>query len=174
MKTKQIVIVLLISLFSSSIGWAEFQFLKEGTGEYLGEIEGTSKFIEMGGGRYQVIWDAHGIITSAPESSPFYNAKSHFLGTTYVIDGIFKSNGGGVFTTSNGDTFYGVSEAEGSISGGIRSGKISILGGTGECVYMKGEMILSPRPAQTTDKESGKFHGISKGKLSWKMFYGKE
>ncbi len=174
MKAKLIVMVLLMSLFSPSLASAEFRFLKEGTGDYLGEVEGTSKFIEMGGGRYQVIWDAHGIITSAPEGSPFYNAKSHFMGTTHIIDDSFKSNGGGVFTTPNGDTFYGVSEAEGSVSGGIRSGKVSILGGSGECVYMKGEMIFAPRPAQTTDKESGKFHGISKGKLSWRMFYGKE
>jgi hypothetical protein len=185
MNIQQIVIVLLISLFSSSIANAEFlkegsgdianaEFLKEGSGDYMGEVEGTSKFINMGGGRYQTTWDVHGIITSAPKDSPFYNAKSHFIGTTHVIDDSFKSNGGGVFTTPNGDTFYGISEAEGSVSGGIRSGIITVLGGSGECVYMKGEMILSPRPSPTTDKESGTFHGISKGKLKWKMFYGRE
>lgn len=123
----------------------------------------------MGGGRYQINWDEHGIVTSAPDGSPFLKAKYHFIGTTHVVDDSFKSNGGGVFTRPNGDTFYGVSEATGSFTGGARSGFIKILGGSGNCVYMTGEMILSPRPAISVDKINGTYQGVAKGKLNWKL-----
>ena len=168
MNIRLFVIVLLISLSSASITRAEY--LKEGSGEYTGEIQGTSKVIDMGGGRYQTTWDILGVITSAPIGSPFYNAKSHFIGTTHIDGDSFKGNGGGVFTTPTGDTFYGTMVAEGTVSGGIKGGIIKILGGSGECVYMKGEMVLLPRPPSIVDEETGKFHGLSIGKLKWKMF----
>jgi hypothetical protein len=164
---KLIIIMFLIFLMSlSSLVTAEI--VKEGSGDYLLGQTSTFEVIRMGEGRLQINWNKTGVITSAPEGSPFLYASFHLIGTLHSNSGNFKSSGGGVFTRPNGDRFFGIVEIEGSLVRGATGGRIRIIDGTGECTGMVGEMTPTTRPTVISSKQ-GTYQGIGVGKISWKI-----
>ena len=152
--------------FSTSV-YAEMA--KEGSGSYRGAKAGkyvtTIVFEE---GHLQGIFDEAGVIVEAPENSPFFNASFHSIGTFTVKEGAAEGSGGLKFTRPNGDTFYGTFNFGGVHTRGPSSGVVKIIGGTGECAGMQGEIELLPRPKVTNTNVAG-YQQMAIANISWKI-----
>ncbi len=159
-------IITLGLVFSTSVFSAELA--KEGSGEIRGGKSGSVQVLNLGEGRNQMNWQDTGVILDAPENSPFYHATTQGMGTLHGIDGNFKVTGGVVWTRPNGDQFFGVGNGEGVHGKGVTSGSAKIVGGTGECAGIEGEVIATPRP-QTKSSKKGTYQSIILQKVKWKI-----
>ena len=145
------------------------EMAKEGSGMYRGAKSGKYvTTIEFEEGHIQGIFDEAGVIVEAPENSPFYNASFHSIGTFTVKQGAAEGSGGLKFTRPNGDTFYGTFKFGGVHKRGPSSGVVKILGGTGECTGIQGEIELLPRPKVTNTNEEG-YQQMAIANISWKI-----
>ena len=52
---------------------------------------------------------------------------------------------------------------------GAKSGTLKIIGGTGECSGMQGEIELLPRPKVTTSTGAGTYQNMAIANISWKI-----
>jgi hypothetical protein len=167
MKHLSAVVLALSFIFFTTYAIAEMA--KEGSGTYRGAKSGkyvtTIVFEE---GHIQGIFDEAGVIVEAPENSPFHNASFHGIGTFTVKDGAAEGSGGIKYTRPNGDTFYGTFNFGGVHTRGPSSGVVKILGGTGECAGMQGEIELLPRPKVTSSNKAG-YQQIAVSNISWKI-----
>ena len=160
------VVLVLSILFYPISAFAEMA--KEGSGGYAMGKSGTIKVLKLGEGRAQMNWDENGVIVSAPENSPFEFASYRLIGSSHIIKGKYKGKGGGVFTRPNGDQIFGVVDVEGEYGIKVTGGKITIIGGTGECTGIEGLLEIGPRPAVKTSMEEI-YQGVGFGKISWKI-----
>lgn len=166
---KQITLVflaLLVAILSTSV-YAEMT--KEGSGSYRGAKAGTVNIITFEKGHIQVNFDEAGVIVEAPENSPFFNATFHAIGTYTAKQGAAEGSGGIKFTRPNGDTIYGTFNFGGIHQEGPKSGVIKILGGTGECAGIEGEMELGPRPNKQNSTGPGRYQNFAIGNMTWKL-----
>ena len=167
MKQLSILVLAVSFIFFTTSAIAEMA--KEGSGTYRGAKSGKYvTTIEFGEGHIQGIFDEAGVIVEAPENSPFYNASFHSIGTFTVKDGAAEGGGGLKFTRPNGDTFYGTFNFGGVHTRGPSSGVVKILGGTGECAGMQGEIELLPRPKVTFSDSRG-YQQMAIANISWKI-----
>jgi hypothetical protein len=160
------VLALSLIFFTTSV-YAEMA--KEGSGSYRGAKAGKYvTVIVFAEGHIQGIFDEAGVIVEAPENSPFYNASFQSIGTFTVKQGAAEGSGGLKFTRPNGDIFYGTFNFGGLHTRGPSSGVVKILGGTGECAGMQGEIELLPRPKVTNSNEAG-YQQMAVANISWKI-----
>ncbi len=147
---------------------AHAELAKEGSGDLEIGKSGTLKIIKLGEGRAQMNYDETGVIVSAPENSPFAFASYRIIGSNHIIEGKYAGKGGGVFTRPNGDQIFGIVESEGEFGKKVSGGKITLIGGTGECAGIEGVYEIGPRPEVKTSLE-GIYQGVGFGKVSWKI-----
>lgn len=167
MKKTRIILIVLGFVFFSTATYAEMA--KEGSCSYRGAKSGKYvTVIVFEEGHIQGIFDEAGVIVEAPEDSPFYHASFHSIGTFTVKQGAAEGSGGLKFTRPNGDTFYGTFNFGGVHTRGPSSGVIKILGGTGECAGMQGEVELLPRPKVTNTNETG-YQQMAVANFTWKI-----
>ena len=159
-------LILLGLAFSGSFVYAEMA--KEGSGEYRSAKSATLEVLPLGEGRFQMNYDEKGAVVEAPENSPFTNASFHSMGTLHAIKGKFKANGAVVYTCHNGDQIFGVYETEGEFGKQPPTGLIKLMGGTGECTGITGEIEILPGPALKASKE-GTYQSITIAKVTWKI-----
>lgn len=164
---KTAIITILLHLFCLG-AIANAEMLKEGSGKYEMGKSGTVKVLKLGEGRAQMNWDENGVLVGAPKNSPFEFASYRLIGSSHVIKGKYQGKGGGVFTRPNGDLIFGVVDVEGEFGKKVTGGKITIIGGTGECAGIEGVLEIGPRPAVKTSME-GIYQGVGFGKVSWKI-----
>jgi hypothetical protein len=162
----KVVLALSFILFTSS---AYAEMAKEGSGSYRGAKSGTLKILTFEKGHIHANFDEAGVIVEAPEDSPFFNASFHSLGTFTSNQGATEGSGGIKFTRPNGDTFYGTFNFGGKYQRGPTSGIVKIIGGTGECSGMQGEIELLPRPKVTTSTGAGSYQNMAIANISWKI-----
>jgi hypothetical protein len=91
------------------------------------------------------------------------------MGTYTVKQGAAEGSGGLNFTRPNGDTFYGTFNFGGVHQEGPISGVVKLLGGTGECAGIEGEMELLPRPKKKNSAGPGRYQNFAMGKITWKV-----
>ena len=144
------------------------EMAKEGSGEIRGTKSGTLQFLKMGEGRMQMNYEEAGVILDAPENSPFFHATWYGIGTLHGFGGKFEATGGMVFTCTNGDQIFGVVGTEGLQGKGNTGGGVKIVGGTGGCTGIEGELSATPRPPTKSSKE-GTYQSIVLGKVNWKI-----
>lgn len=154
-------------IFFTTSAFAEMA--KEGSGSYRGAKAGTYKVLAFEEGHIQVNFDEAGVIVEAPENSPFFNATFHAIGTYTSKQGAAEGGGGIKFTRPNGDTIYGTFNFGGVHQEGPKSGVIKLLGGTGECAGIEGEMELGPRPKKQNSTGPGRYQNFAIGKMTWKL-----
>lgn len=163
--TMAILLALLLIITTGAIGGAEMA--KEGSGEYRSGKVGTFDFMAMGKERGQMTSEELGVVVSAPENSPFYNASFRSLGTAHIIKGKWKGTGMVEFTCTNGDKIFSTYEGEG-VMGGPSSSIVTFIGGTGACTGITGTMEIKGIPGIKTSKK-GTWQSISDGTVSWKI-----
>lgn len=161
-----LVLALSLTFFTTS---AFAEMAKEGSGSYLGAKAGTITILTFEKGHMQINFDEAGVIVEAPEDSPFYNASFHSIGTFTNNKGTTEGSGGIKFTRPNGDTFYGTFNFGGIHQRGPTSGIVKLVGGTGECAGMQGEMELHARPKVKYSTGPGRYQNFAIGKMTWKV-----
>jgi hypothetical protein len=154
----------LMLLFSAGTVFGA-EYAKEGSGEYRSGKTGTFVFLAMGKERGQMNFEEVGVVVSAPENSPFYNATFKNLGTSHVIKGKWDASGMVEFTCTNGDKIYSTFEAQG-VMGGSSSSVGKFVGGTGACTGITGTFEIKGTPGIKAAKK-GTYQGISVGKVTW-------
>jgi hypothetical protein len=142
-------------------------FAKEGNGEYRSGKNGTYTVLVMGKERGQMNWEETGVVVSAPENSPFYNATLRDIGTSHIIKGKWEGTGFVEYTCTNGDKIYGTIEGQG-VMGGPSGGIVKLVGGTGAFTGITGTIELKGVPGIKPAKE-GTWQSISEGKMNWKI-----
>ena len=162
----KLVLALSFIFFTTS---AHAELAKEGSGTYRGAKSGTLTIIVFEEGFIHGNFDEAGAIVEAPENSPFFNASFHAIGTFTSKQGATEGSGGLKFTRPNGDTFYGTFNFGGKYTSGPTSGVVTILGGTGECSGMQGEIELLERPKVTASTRDGTYQLIAIANISWKI-----
>ena len=163
--TMAILLALLLIITTGAISGAEMA--KEGSGDYRSGKAGTFSFMAMGKERGQMTFEELGVVVSAPENSPFYNATFRDIGTSHIVKGKWKGTGMLEFTCTNGDKIYGTFEAQG-VMDGPSSSKITFVGGTGACTGITGTLEIKGIPGTKTSKK-GTWQAISDGTVSWKI-----
>jgi len=163
--TMAFLLTLLLLISAGTVFGAELA--KEGSGEYRSGKTTTFTFIAMGKERGQMNFEEIGVVVSAPENSPFYNATFRDLGSSHVIKGKWKASGMVEFTCTNGDKIYTTFESQG-VMGGPSSSINTIVGGTGACTGITGTLELKNTPGIKPAKK-GISQNISVGKVTWKI-----
>lgn len=164
---KMMIFIFLISLSIVFGTFAEAEMAKEGSGEYRSSKTTTFNVLAMEKERAQMNIEQVGVVVSAPENSPLYNASFRCIGTLHAIKGKHKGSGFLVYTNPNDDKIYATFEAEGVI-GGRNNAKLTFVGGTGACTGIQGTLELSGNSGIKSSKKGTAF-GISEGKFNWKI-----
>ena len=146
---------------------ADAEMAKQGSGSYRSSKTTTFNVLAMGNERAQMNIEQLGVVMTAPEDSPLYNASFRCIGTLHAIKG--KHNGSGfiVYTNPNDDKIYATFEAEGVI-GGAHKAKLTFVGGTGACTGIQGTLELAGNSGIKSSKKGTSF-GISEGTFNWKI-----
>ena len=163
--TMAFLLTLLLLISAGTVFSAEFA--KEGSGDYRSGKTTTFTFIAMGKERGQMNFEEVGVVVSAPENSPFYNATFRDLGSSHVIKGKWKASGMVEFTCTNGDKIYSTFEAQG-VMGGPSNSINTIVGGTGAFTGITGTLEMKNTPGIKPAKK-GISQNISVGKVTWKI-----
>jgi hypothetical protein len=167
---KRLGIVLIIAAFGLvfSVFTANAEMAKEGSGDIRGSKSGTLQFLKMGDDHNQMNYEESGVILDAPEDSPFYHATWYGIGTLHGFQGKFQATGAMVFTCTNGDQIFALVGTEGMLGKGNTGGGVKIVGGTGGCSGIEGELVATPRPPTKSSKQ-GTYQQIVLGKVNWKI-----
>ena len=160
------IFALLLLITSGTVVGAEMA--KEGNGDYRSGKTGTFELLVMGKERVQMNYEQTGVVVSAPENSPLFNASFRVLGTLHAIKGKWKGSGMAEFTRPNGDKIYTTFVGEGVLGGGPSKSFHTFVGGTGTCVGIEGTLELRNTPGIKPAKK-GVFNGMSVGKFNWKI-----
>lgn len=167
MKNLWIALFLIVTAIVSSSILTYAEMANEGSGEIRTGKSGTFEILKLGESRLQMNWNEKGVVVEAPENSPFTHASYHTIGTLHSIEGKYKSSGGIVFTRPNGDQVFGaMHEIPGLLGVGPNGGSIELIGGTGECANIKGQIDMMPRPKIKSSK-AGTYQGIGIAKATW-------
>ena len=159
-------LALLLLISAGTVFSAELA--KEGSGDYRSGKTGTFTVLPMGKERLHMNFEQIGVVVSAPENSPLYNASFRLLGSLHAIKGKYKSNGFVEWTRQNGDKVYGAYESEGVLGGGGSTGVLKFVGGTGTCKGIEGTLESGGEPDFKPAKK-GVYNGITVGKFNWKI-----
>jgi len=165
-KSMTTMFALLLLISAGTVFGAELA--KEGSGDYRSGKTGTFELLAMGKERVQMNFEETGVVVSAPENSPLFNASFRSLGTLHAIKGKWNGSGMVEFTRPNGDKVYATSEGEGVLGGGPSKSVLKFVGGTGACTGIEGSMELGNTPGIKPSKK-GVYNGISVGKFNWKI-----
>jgi hypothetical protein len=165
-KSMMIMFALLLIITAGTAVGAEMA--KEGNGDYRSGKTGTFELLGMGKERVQMNYEETGVVVSAPENSPLFNASFRDLGTLHAIKGKWKGSGMVEFTRPNGDKIYTTFEGEGVLGGGPSKSVHTFVGGTGACVGIEGTLELRNTPGIKPAKK-GVYNGMSVGKFNWKI-----
>ena len=141
---------------------------KEGSGEYRSGKTGTFEILAMGKELVQMNYEETGVVVSAPENSPLYNASFRDIGTLHAVKGKWKGSGMVEFTRPNGDKIYTTFTGEGVLGGGPSKSNHTFVGGTGTCAGIEGTLELRNTPGIKPTKK-GTYSGMSVGDFSWKI-----
>ena len=160
------IFALLLLITSGTVVGAEMA--KEGNGDYRSGKTGTFELLVMGKERVQMNYEQTGVVVSAPENSPLFNASFRVLGTLHAIKGKWKGSGMAEFTRPNGDKIYTTFVGEGVLGGGPSKSFHTFVGGTGTCVGIEGTLELRNTPGIKPAKK-GVFNDMSVGKFNWKI-----
>jgi len=167
---KKAFVILVLTLFvlvtAGTVVGAEMA--KKGNGDYRSGKSGTFVFIPMGKERMQMNFEEVGVVVSAPENSPLYNASFRDIGTLHAIKGKHKMSGFVEWTRPNGDKIYATFEGEGLLGGGGSKTVLKFVGGTGTCTGITGTIEIKGTPGIKPAKK-GVYNGISVGKFNWKI-----
>ena len=164
--TMALMLVLLMILTAVTVFGAEMA--KEGSGDYRSGKSGTFEILAMGKERVQMNFEEIGVVVSAPENSPLYNASFRDIGTLHAIKGKWKGSAFIEWTRPNGDKVYATSEGEGVLGGGPSKSVLKFVGGTGTCTGIEGTLEFGNTPGIKPAKK-GVYNGISVGKFNWKI-----
>ena len=160
-----IMLALLLLITAGNVVGAEMA--KEGSGEYRSGKIGTFEFIAMGKELVQMNFEETGVVVSAPENSPLYNASFRDIGTLHAVKGEWKCSGMVEFTRPNGDKIFTTFVGEG-VLGGPSKGVHTFVGGTGTCAGIEGTLELRNTPGiKPTKKDT--YYDVSVGNFSWKI-----
>ena len=162
-RNSSLAMFLLFAVVSS----AQAEMAKEGSGKYRSGRSATINVMKMGNDRLQINYDETGVVVESPENSPFHNASFRTMGTIHVVNGMLNYNGAALWTRPNGDQIFGVFKGEGARGSGT-SGRLEIVGGTGECTGIQGALELKSGPTVKSSKE-GTSQGTTEGVITWKL-----
>lgn len=168
MKQTGIALLVITLGFVFLTSWVSAEMAKEGSGEYLGGKNSVVQIVGFSKDRYQVNFEETGVLTKAPENSPFFNATFHSLGTYHANNGKMVGSGVVIYVRPNGDKIFTTMNFEGVPGAGPNSGGAEIVGGTGECEGITGKIEFMPRPKVSPPKK-GNYTSIAIAKLSWKI-----
>lgn len=157
----------IISVSAILVTFAQAEMAKEGSGEYRSSKTTTFNVLSMENERVQMNIEQVGVVVSAPENSPLYNASFRCIGTLHAIKGKHKGSGFLVYSNPNNDKIYATFEAEG-VMGVTNKAKLTFVGGTGACTGIQGTLELTGNSGIKSSKKGTAF-GISEGKFNWKI-----
>lgn len=159
--------ILTLFLLVSFVPVTKADMAMEGSGNYKGVYSMTFKVLPMEKVRFQMTYEAVGLVVDAPADSPFYNAAFYVLGALHSIKGVFKYSGFIRFTCTNKDNIFATYEGGGKF-GASKKVTYTFVGGTGQFVGIEGGAELTGGegfPHPTKDHRMG----LSVGKVHWKI-----
>lgn len=158
------VTLLLICLTTPAVG-AELP--KKGECTYKAVHSAVVKTLPMEKERLEMQFEITGLVVEATEDSPLHNATMHALGELHAFKGDYSERGFARFTRPDGDLVFMTYEAQGRL-GGARKVVGKLVGGTGKCAGMTGEMELAGVGGLKPPKE-GAMVSMSIGRYNWTL-----
>jgi len=165
-KAFRVALTIIITLvFLGSPAYADWA--KEGDGDYRSAKQVNYEVLAMGKERRQVNMSQLGVVVDAPKNSPFQDATFKAVGTVHVIGDKYTGSGFVEYVCTNGDKIYGTYTTKG-ISGKTQDTVLTLVGGTGGCAGIQGELKIDYGPRVKPAKK-GVGQSYSVGTVSWKI-----
>lgn len=156
--------LLLVSLVMPAVG-AELS--KKGECTYKGVNNAVVKTLPMEKERLEMQFEITGLVVEGTEDSPLHNATMYALGEFHAYKSDYSERGFARFTRPDGDLVFMTYEAQGKL-GGARKLVGRLVGGTGKCAGIQGEMELAGVGGLKPPKE-GTLVSVSIGRYNWTL-----
>jgi len=167
---KKAFVVLMVSFFLSA-SWSLLlgaEMAKEGESNIKSAMSVTFKTLPMEKERVEAQIETFGVTVEAKEDCPLFSSTFYVLGESHAYKGVYEERGFVRYTRPDGDQIFLTYEAKGNMQG-ERKTKLTVVGGTGKCAGITGEMDASPALKGLRPPKEGVGMGVAVGKFSWKI-----
>jgi hypothetical protein len=167
---KKALVVLIASVFLSA-SWSLVlgaEMAKEGESNIKSAMSFTFKHLPMEKERVETQIETFGVTVEAKEDCPLFSSTFYVLGESHAYKGVYEERGFVRYTRPDGDQIFFTYEAKGNMQG-ERKAKLTVVGGTGKCAGITGEMDGSPALKGLRPPKEGVGMGVAVGKFSWKI-----
>jgi hypothetical protein len=167
---RKALIVLMVSLFLSASWSLVFgaEMAKEGESNIKSAMSFTFKTLPMEKERVEMQMETFGVTVEAKEDCPLFGTTIYVLGESHTYKGVYEQRGFARYTRPDGDQIFFTFEAKGNVQG-ERKTKLTVVGGTGKCAGITGEMEATPALKGLLPPKEGVGMMVSVGKFNWKM-----